>query len=192
MFPSWYHHKIYANLTATSQFSVHRNVIASLSVFFKLDIKFFRNHNAARWPWGGIRFLPCLECLVNRTAASRRPCGGLTLPLRRPYGKLVVAATTMRVPYGRLPVSLWSPITVLISWIVRSPCGRRNISDHSYHRPQDLTILKNHILQTVDRRTVRRPYGGRMICDWGMIDGWTACGISEIANILMFPQNSKP
>ena len=47
-------------------------------------------------------------------------------------------------------------------FIVRWPCGRRNICDHLYRSPQDLTIFKNHILQTLDRRTVRRPYGDSM------------------------------
>ena len=64
---------------------------------------------ALRWPWGGIWFLPCLGCLENRTAASRRPSGDLTVPLRRPCGKFVVAATTARSPHGHLPASLRSP-----------------------------------------------------------------------------------
>ena len=117
----------YANRTATSRSLASRTGIASLAVFCYLDIKLFiKNHNAAtpqpqhqvtvggltvalRWPWGGIRFLPCLGCLENRTAASRRPCAGLTAPLRQPYGKLVVVTKTMRVPYGRRAVPLWSP-----------------------------------------------------------------------------------
>ena len=84
----------YANCTATSRFLARRSVIASLAFFFNLTLNFFsetampqrRNHTAMssyggrtvalRWPWGDIRFLPCLGCLENRTAASRRPYGG--------------------------------------------------------------------------------------------------------------------
>ena len=118
-------YKPYGNLTVFSTPQGHRKPC----VFFNLTLNFFsetampqrRNHTARspyggrtvalRWPWGGIRFLPCLGCLENRTAASRRPSGGLTAPLRWPYGKLVAVATTVRSPYGHLPVSL------------RSPCG---------------------------------------------------------------------
>ena len=117
----------YTNRTATSRFLARRKVIVSLVVFFNLTLNFFsetampqRRNNTARspcggrtvvlrWPWGGIRFLPCLGCLENHTAASRCPCGGLTAPLRRPYGKLVAAATTVRSPCGHLLVSLRSP-----------------------------------------------------------------------------------
>ena len=124
---------------------------------------------ALRWPWGGIRFLPCPGCLENRTAASWRPCGGLRAPLRRPYGKLVIAARTVRSPYGHLPVCLRSPYGF---WFHESYDRRAvavTICDHNYRRPQDLTIFKNHVLPTVDRRTVRWPYGGSMICDRGII-----------------------
>ena len=92
---------------------------------------------ALRLLWGGIRFLPCLGCLENHTADSWRPCGGLMAPLRWLYGKLVVAATTVRSLHGHLPVSLW----FFISWNVRSPCGCHNICDHNYLSSQDRTIF---------------------------------------------------
>ena len=126
MFPSWYHHKIYANRTSTSQFELAAMSSQTFRFFLNLTLNVFqkpqrRNDTAtppydgptvaSRWPWGGIRFLPCLGCLVNRTAASRRHCGGLTVPLRRPYGKLVVAATThegaVRSPPGLLVVTYY-------------------------------------------------------------------------------------
>ena len=115
----------YINRTATSRFLARRKVIASLAFYFNLTLNFFSEtampqpHRkiTVRWPYGrlamavraGIRFLPCLGCLENRTAASRRPHGGLTAPLRRQRGKLVAAATTVRSPCGHLPVSLQSP-----------------------------------------------------------------------------------
>ena len=168
----------YANLTATSWFLARHKVIASLA-FFLIYIKLFqkpqcRNHTARspyggraialRWPWGGMRFLPCLGCLVNRTAASRRPHGALTAAVRQTCGSCNNREVAVRSPPGLLAVTL----RFLISWIVRSPCGRCIICDHKYRSPHDLTILKNHLLQTVDRRTVRRPYGGSMICDRGI------------------------
>ena len=123
---------------------------------------------ALRWPWGGIRFLTCLGCLENRTAASRRPCGGLhgahTAAVRKTCSSCKNREVAVRSPPGFLAVTL----RFLISWIVRSPCGGRDICDHNYRSPQDLTIFKNHVLQTVDRRIVRRPYGGSMICDQGI------------------------
>ena len=103
--------------------------------------------------------------------------------VRRPHG---VHAAAARCPYGGRTANLWlclncegavrSPPGLLavtsrflISWIVRSPCGRRNICDHYYRSPQDLTIFKKSNLQTVDRRTVWRPYGGSRICDRGVL-----------------------
>ena len=41
----------------------------------------------------------------HRKVTARCPCGGLTAPLQWQYGKLVVAAKNVRVPYVRLPVS---------------------------------------------------------------------------------------
>ena len=119
-------YSFYANHMATLRVWVCCKAIASLAIFFTWH-QFFsetvipqrRNHTARspygvrtvalRWPWGGIPFLPCLGCLENRTAVSRRPCAGLVAPLRRSYGKLVAAATTVRSPYGHLPVTLQSP-----------------------------------------------------------------------------------
>ena len=115
---------------------------------------------ALRWPWGGIRFLPCLGCLENRTAAPGRH-GALTAAARQTCNSCKNREVTMRSPPGLFAVTL----QFLISWIVRSSCGRSNICDHNYRRPQDPTLFKNHVLQTVDRRTVRWPYGGSMTCD---------------------------
>ena len=42
------------------------------------------------WREWGLWFLPCLGCQENRTVTSWHPCGGCTVPLRRPYGELVV------------------------------------------------------------------------------------------------------
>ena len=108
----------------------------------------------------------------------RKSYGGLTAFLQRPHGALTASVrqtcsscnnreVAVRSPPGLLVVTL----RFLMSWIVRSPCGRRNICYHNYRSPQDLTIFKNHVLQIVDRRTVRRPYGGSMICDRGIKRG---------------------
>ena len=105
----------------------------------------------------------------------RKSYGGLTVSLQRPHGALTAAVrqacsscsdreVAVRSPPGLLAVTL----RFLISWIERSPWGRRNICDHNYRSPQDRKIFKNHVLQTVDRKTVRRPYGGGMICDRGI------------------------
>ena len=61
-----------------------------------------------QWDGGPMRWGTSERIPVNRTAASRRPCGGLTAPLRWSYGKLVASATTVRSPCGHLPVSLRS------------------------------------------------------------------------------------
>ena len=63
---------------------------------------------ALGWPWDVIWCLPCFVCLEYGMSASRRPYGSLMAPLLQPYSKLVVAATTVSVLYGRLPVSLQS------------------------------------------------------------------------------------
>ena len=117
----------------------------------------------------------------------RKSYGGLTASLRRPHGARTAAVqqtcnscknreVAVRSPPGLLAVTL----RFLISWIARSPCGRRNICDHNYRRPQDLTIFKDHVLQTVDRRIVRWPYGGSMVCDRSI----NHCDLNKIADIL--------
>ena len=169
-----------------ARFLARCKVIASLASFFNLTLTFFSetampqrpNHTARspyggravtlRWPWAIIWFLPYLGCLENRTAASRRPCGGLTAPLRRPYGKRVVTATTVSSPHGQLPVSLRS----LYDFLVHESYDRRAVfltfvTTTNYRSLQDLTTFKNHVLQTVDGRTVRRPCGGSMIWNRG-------------------------
>ena len=138
LFPKRRPHGFYASRTATSHFLAHYKVIASLA-FLKLDIKLFNTLRVHRkvtvwWPWGDIWFLPCLRRLENCTTASGRLCGGRMPPLRRPYGEFVVAATIVMVSYGLSMVASRSPcghLTFFISWIVRSPCGRHNIFDHS-------------------------------------------------------------
>ena len=121
---------------------------------------------ALRWLWGGIRFLPCLGCLENRMAALRRPHGAFMAAVWQTCSSCNNREVTVRSPPGLLAVTL----RFLIWWIVWSPCGCRNICDHNYGSLQDLTIIKNHVLQTVDCRTVRRQYSGSMKCDRGIMD----------------------
>ena len=59
-----------------------------------------------RWPYGDIWFLPCLQ---NHTAALRQLYGALTVGVRQTCGSCNNREGTVRVPYGHLPVSLWSP-----------------------------------------------------------------------------------
>ena len=128
-----------------------------------------------RWPYGRLAMTVRWHTVFTLSWAPRKSYGSLTVSLRRPHGALTAAVrqtsnscksreVAARSPPGLLAVTL----RFLISWIVRSPCGRRNICEHNYRRPQDLTIFNNHVFQTVDRRTVRRPYGGSIICDRGI------------------------
>ena len=94
----------------------------------------------------------------------RKSYGGLTAAVRQTCSSCNDREVAVRSP----PVLLAVTLCFFISWFIRLPCGRRNICDHNYRSPQDLTILKNHVLQTIDHRTVRRPYGGSMICDRGI------------------------
>ena len=97
---------------------------------------------ALRWSWGGIRFLACLGCLENRTVASRHPCGGLTSPLRRLHSMLVVAATTIRVPYGHRTVAS------------RFPCGNLAFFIFWKYDRRAVTV-KFATTTTVARKTIR-------------------------------------
>ena len=130
-----------------------------------------------RWPYGRLAMTVRLHTVFTLSWVPRKSYGGLTVSLWRPHGALTAAVrqtsnscnnrkVAVRSPPGLLAVTL----RFLISWIVRSPCGRRNICEHNYRSPQDLTVFKNHVLQTVDRRTVRRPYGGSIICDRGITE----------------------
>ena len=175
----------YAKRTATSRFSTRSKVIASPTFFLTWHYTFFRNRNpttpqphrkvTVRWPCDGRAvayvFLPCLVCLENRTAVSRRPWGGLTAPLRRPYGKLVVAARTVRVPYGRRTGGSRAPCRHLTVFDFKN----RTIAVVAVTSVTTTTVVRktlrlfgNHVLQIIDRRAVRRPYGGSRICDRGM------------------------
>ena len=91
-----------------------------------------------RWPYGDIRFLLSLWCPGNRTAILRWPYGALTAAVRLSRDSCNNREGTVRSPPGLLAAIL----QFLISWIVRSPCGCRNICDHYYRIPQDLTIFK--------------------------------------------------
>ena len=133
-----------------------------------------RNHTS-RSPYGRLAMTVGWHTVFTLSWVPRKSYGGLTVSLWRPRGALTAAVrqtsnscnnrkVAVRSPPGLLAVTL----RFLISWIVRSPCGRRNICEHNYRSPQDLTVFKNHVLQTVDRRTVRRPYGGSIICDRGI------------------------
>ena len=127
-------YSFYANHTVTSRFLARCKVIIILAFFFNLTLNCFqqpqcRNHTASsaysgrtvvlQWLWGDIQFLHCLGCLESLTVASQLACGGLKAPLWQPYGKLVVAAKTPRVPwspYGHLPVSLRSHYAFLFNF----------------------------------------------------------------------------
>ena len=119
-----------------------------------------RKVTALRWPWGDIRFLPCIGCLANRAADSRRPCGGLTALLRRAYGKLVVACGK---PWGCRTVAS------------RSHCGHFTVFDFMNHRAVAVTFVTT---TTIARKTIRflkiifykpetaEPYGDRTAAAW--------------------------
>ena len=150
--------------------------------FFNLTLNFFsetampqRRNHTSRSPYGRLAMTVGWHTVFTLSWVPRKSYGGLTVSLWRPRGALTAAVrqtsnscnnrkVAVRSPPGLLAVTL----RFLISWIVRSPCGRRNICEHNYRSPQDLTVFKNHVLQTVDRRTVRRPYGGSIICDRGL------------------------
>ena len=136
--------KPYGDLTAFSSPQGH----CEPCVFLTSHSTFFRNINAAttpqvhlkvtsvalRWPWGDICFSPCFGCLENRTAGSRRPCGGLTMTVRRNCGSCNNREGVGRSSFCRL------------SWIVRSPCSRRNICDNYYRQRGWLwSLLKLHL-----------------------------------------------
>ena len=86
---------------------------------------------------------PCLGCLENRTAASRSPCSGRTVTLRRPYREQ---------PWGCRTVA---PHPDPHSWIVRSPCGRRMTTTEAHK-----TIRFLEITFTGYTFTNRRPQNG--------------------------------
>ena len=125
-----------------------------------------------QWPYGDLAMAVRWHTVFTLSWVPRISYGGLTAALRRPHSAHMAAVqqtcsscnnreVNVRLSPGLLVVTL----RFFISWIIRSPCGRRNICDHNYHSPQDLTIFKNHVLQTIDHRTIRRPYSGSMICD---------------------------
>ena len=147
----------YANHTATSRFLACSKVITSLAFFFNLTLNFFsetampQRHCKVivRWPYGRLvmamrwhTVLPCLGCLESRTAASRRPHGTLTVAVRQTCNNCNNREVAVQSHPGLLAVTL----RFFISWIVRSSCGRCNICDHNYSRPQGLTLFKNHVL----------------------------------------------
>ena len=172
----------YANRTATSRFFTRRKVIGSLAFFFSSTLNFFSEtampqpHRkvTVRWPYGRLAMAVRWHTVFtlswvprNRAAASRRPYGGLMAPLRRPYGTLVAAATTVRSPFSPLPVSLRSPYDFLFheSYVHRAVAV--TFVTTTTVACKILRFLKI-TFHTVDRRTVRRPYGGSMICDRGI------------------------
>ena len=120
-----------------------------------------RNHTS-RSPYGRLAMTVGWHTVFTLSWVPRKSYGGLTVSLWRPRGALTAAVrqtsnscnnrkVAVRSPPGLLAVTL----RFLISWIVRSPCGRRTICEHNYRSPQDLTVFKNHVLQTVE------PYGDR-------------------------------
>ena len=121
----------------------------------------------------------------------RKSYGGLTASFRWLHGALTAAVrqacsscNDREVAVRSLPGLLAVTLRFLISWIERSPWGRRNICDHNYRSPQDLTIFKNHVLQTVDRKTVRRP------CIRRQHDMWPRHYTAVAANIYLWLQTS--
>ena len=118
-----------------------------------------------RWPYGRLAMAVRWHAVFTLSLVPRKSYAGLTASLRRPHGALTAAVRQTCSSCNNREVAVRSPPDLLtvtlhyfISLIVRSPCGRRNICDYNYGRPQDLTIFKNHVLQTVDRRTVRRQH----------------------------------
>ena len=177
--------KPYGDLTVFSTPQGHRKPCG----FFNLTLNFFQKPqclNAAttpqphrkvivRWSYGRLAMALRWHTFFTLSWVPRKSYGGLTAALRWPHGALTAAVRQTCNSCKNREVAVRSPpglpavtLRFLISWIVRSSCGRRNICDHNYRRPQDLTIFKNQVLQIVDRRTVRWPYGGSMIYDRGI------------------------
>ena len=85
----------YANRTATSWFSAHSKVIASLTSFLNFTLNFFsetampqhRNHTA-KSPYGGLAMAVRWHTLFTLSWVPRKSHGGLTASLRRPHGVL--------------------------------------------------------------------------------------------------------
>ena len=105
--------KLYGDLKGFSSPQCHRKPCR----FFQLHINlFFRDPNATTpqphrnvtvwWPYGGLAMGVMWNTVFILSWVPRKSYGGLTVPFRRPYGKLVVAAMTLSVPPGHLPVSL--------------------------------------------------------------------------------------
>ena len=123
-----------------------------------------------RLPYGRLAMAVRWHTVFTLSWVPGESYGGLTASLRRPYGKLVIAVRTVRSPYGTLPVSLRSPYgfwfhesydrrAVAVTFGTTTTVGRKT-----------LRFKKKHVLQTVDRITVRWPYGGSMICDRGITE----------------------
>ena len=147
---------LYASCTMTSQFWAFHKVIASLTLNFSSGTTTLQHHNHTTcasqgqcmvdlwWPWGKICFLPCLGCLENYKVASWHLCGCLAAPLRWPYGELVVAAATVRVPYDRSMVTSQSHCSHLMFFdLMNHKIAMRlplyiYIYDYYYHNSSDL------------------------------------------------------
>ena len=140
----------YASRTATSLFCSpqgHR-------VFFlNLTLNFFQKPQhrkcITRSTCGDPALAVRWHTIFILSCEPRKSHCGLTAFLRwRPYGTRAANLWQLQQPWGcrtvapgLLPVIL----RFLISWIVQSPCGRRNICHHYYSSPQNLTIFNNHI-----------------------------------------------
>ena len=113
-------------------------------------------------------------CVKSRSAAVQSPCGCRTISSHpgqqkrgSPHGH---RKATVRPSYGGLAMlrncggslahSLRPqyPLAVIpwnsISWIVRMPCGYRNICDHNCHNPQVCTNVEDHIYIPQNRTAV--------------------------------------
>ena len=107
--------------------------------------------------------------------------------LQGPHGAQV-AATTMRVPYGRgkgahphphpslLAVTSWN----LISCVVQLLCGRCDICDHFRCRPQDYTNFKNIIY---------KPWPSEL---YGTHTAWYMTGVHPRKICLEFMETWRP
>ena len=74
------HHKPWHFLNLAWHFFINRNAATTPQVHRRVTVRWLCDDCEVAYV-----FLPCLECLENRRAASRLPCGGHTAPLRWPY-----------------------------------------------------------------------------------------------------------
>ena len=99
----WFLCKPYSDLTVFSLLQGHWNPC----IFFTFN--FFQkpqSHNTVTTPQGHLAMALWWHTAFTLSWVPRKSHGRLTVPLQHLYARLVVAATTVRVLYRRLPVSL--------------------------------------------------------------------------------------